>query len=211
MQITPNGMLYYLVILLIVGNAFAFVIGMLMLLAPKQLRAFSKSSNRRISTRKLTKPLDKSRPTEPVMLRYPRALGAVLLASAALILVKGAVFVTGMSAADGGRLLAQLYGDVNVSGAVWEVLWISLIGFIGLGAAAAVVVGLMALFRLGQLRRLAGYLNRWISTRKLTKPLNTPHNTLDKLVAARPRAWGSAISVLSLFSVAVLWWFVLAA
>ena len=31
---------------------------------------------------------------------------------------------------------------------------------------------------------------------------------LDKLVTAHPRLWGGVISVLSLFSAAVLWWFV---
>jgi hypothetical protein len=145
------------------------------------------------------------------MLRYPRALGAILLASAALILIKGTIFVTGMSVADGGRLLARLYGDADVSSGLWESLWISLIAFIMLGALTAVVVGLMALFRLDQLRRWAGSANRWISTRKMTKPLNTPHYHLDQLVVARPRLWGGVISVLALFSAVVLWWFVLAA
>jgi hypothetical protein len=211
MQITPDSMLYYLVVLLIIGNVFAFGLGVLMLAAPRQLSAVFKFSNRWISTRKLTKPLERPRQTERAMLRYPRALGAILLASAALILIKGTIFVTGMSVADGGRLLARLYGDVDVSSGLWESLWISLIAFIMLGALTAVVVGLMALFRLDQLRRWAGSANRWISTRKMTKPLNTPHYHLDQLVVARPRLWGGVISVLALFSAVVLWWFVLAA
>ncbi len=81
------------------------------------------------------------------MLRYPRVLGAILLASAALILIKGTIFVTGMSVAEGGTLLARLYGDADVSGGLWESLWISLIAFIMLGALTAVVVGLMSLFQ----------------------------------------------------------------
>ncbi|HSW51996.1 MAG TPA: hypothetical protein VLG93_02095 [Sulfuricaulis sp.] len=211
MQITPDSMLYYLVVLLIIGNVFAFGIGVLMLAAPQQLSAVFKFSNRWISTRKLTKPLEKPRPTEGAMLRYPRVLGAVLLASAALILIKGAIFVTGMSVAEGGRLLARLYGDVDISHGLWESLWISLIAFIVLGALTAVVVGLMSMFKPGQLRRWAGPVNRWISTRKMTKPLDTPHYQLDKLVAARPRLWGGVITVLALFTTLVLWWFVLGA
>lgn len=211
MQITPDSMLYYLVVLLIIGNVFAFGIGVFMLAAPQQLRAVFKISNRRISTRKLTKPLEKPHHTELAMLRYPRVLGAVLLASAALILIKGTIFVTGMSAAEGGTLLARLYGDAYVSSDLWESLWLSLIAFIMLGALTAVVVGLMALFRLDQLRRWAGSANRWISTRKLTKPRNAPTYPLDKLVVARPRLWGGVITVLALFSAVVLWWFVLGA
>jgi hypothetical protein len=208
MQITPDSMLYYLVVLLIIGNVFALGIGVLMLAAPRQLKAVSRFSNRWISTRKMTKPLAKSRPTERAMLRYPRVLGAIMLVSAVLILIKGAIFITGMSVADGGRLLAQLYGDTDISGSVWESLWISLVAFIALGAVMAVVVGLMSLFRPGQLKRWAGSANRWVSTRKMTKPLEIPRYHLDDLVAARPRLWGGVITALSLFSAVVLWWFV---
>lgn len=209
MQITPDSMLYYLVVLLIMGNVFAFGIGVLMLAAPQQLSAVFKFSNRWISTRKLTKPLEKPRRTEHAMLRYPRALGAILLASAALILIKGTIFVTGMSVAEGGKLLARLSGDAYASSGLWESLWISLIVFIVLGALTAVVVGLTSLFRPGQLKRWGKSTNRWVSTRKLTKPLETPHYHLDKLVLARPRLWGGVITVLGLFSAVVLWWFVL--
>jgi hypothetical protein len=211
MQITPDSMLYYLAVLLIIGNVFAFGIGVLMLVAPQELRAVFKFSNRWISTRQMTKPLEKPRPTDRAMLRYPRVLGAILLASAVLILIKGAIFVTGMSVADGGRLLARLYGDADISSSVWESLWISLIAFIMLGALTAVVVGLTSLFRPGQLKHWGKSVNRWVSTRKLTKPLDTPHYHLDKLVLARPRLWGGVITVLALFSAVVLWWFVLGA
>lgn len=211
MQITPDSMLYYLVVLLIIGNVFAFGIGVLMLAAPQELKAVFKFSNRWISTRKMTKPLGKPRPTDRTMLRYPRVLGAILLASAVLILVKGAIFVTGMSAADGGRLLAQLYGNTDISAGAWESLWISLIAFIMLGALTAVVVGFMSLFRPGWLKHWSKSANRRVSTRKMTKPLDTPHYHLDKLVLARPRLWGGVITVLALFSAVVLWWFVLGA
>jgi hypothetical protein len=209
MQITPDSMLYYLVVLLIFGNVFALIIGVLMLAAPQQLGALFNFSNRWISTRQLTKPLEKPRPTDSAMLRYPRVLGAILLASAALILIKGMIFISGMSAADGGKLLARLYGDAVISSSVWESLWISLIAFIVLGAVMAVVVGLMSLFNLSKLQHLAESANRWVSTRQLTKPLDTPHYHLDKLVVAQPRLWGGVITALALFSALVLWVFVL--
>lgn len=207
MQIAPDGLLYYLIVLLIIGNAFAFAVGVLMLAAPQQLKGLSRISNRWISTRKLTKPLAKPRPTEHAMLRYPRVLGAVLLASAALILVKGMIFITDMSVADGGKLLAQLYGDLDLPGAMWESLWLGLVAFVTLGALLALALGLMSLFRPGVLGRWAGSANRWVSTRRLSKPLETPHYHLDRLVTARPRLWGGVITVLSLFSALVLGWF----
>ncbi|MCR4300345.1 MAG: hypothetical protein NUV51_01920 [Sulfuricaulis sp.] len=209
MQITPDSMLYYLVVLLIFGNIFALIIGVLMLVAPQQLGALFKFSNRWISTRQITKPLEKPRPTDLAMLRYPRVLGAILLASAALILIKGMNFIAGISVADGGRLLARLYGDTSISNSAWESLWISLIAFIVLGTVMAVAVGLMSLFKLGKLKHWLEATNHWVSTRQVTKPLDTPHYHLDKLVVAQPRVWGSVITALSLFSAVVLWVFVL--
>lgn len=211
MQITPDSMLYYLVVLLIFGNVFALVVGVLMLAAPRQLSALSKFSNRWVSTNKFSEMLEKSRPADRVMLRYPRVLGTILLVSAALILIKGTIFITGVSAVDGGKLLARLFGDMNISSGAWESLWLSLIVFIALGAVTAVVVGFMSLFKPGQLKYWAEIMSRWISTSQLSKPLDTPHYHLDRLVGAQPRVWGGVITVLSLFSAAVLWWFVLGA
>ncbi|MDH3513349.1 MAG: hypothetical protein OEM83_00575 [Gammaproteobacteria bacterium] len=211
MQITPDSLWYYLVVFLIYGNIFALVLGVLMLAVPGSLSALFKFSNRWISTRQLTKPLEKPRSTERAMLRYPRVLGAILLASAALILVKGTIFITDLSVADGAGLLARLYGDTGISAGVWESLWICLIAFIVLGVVMAIVVGLMSLFQLGQLKHWAEAANRWVSSRRATKPLDTPHYHLDRMIMARPRLWGGLISALAVFSILVLWVFVLGA
>jgi hypothetical protein len=210
-SITPGSTFYYLILFLIFGNLFAFFIGVLMLAAPQQLSALFKFSNRWISTRRMTKPLEKPRQADRAMLRYPRALGAIMLASAALILIKGIIFISGVSAADGGRLLARLYSGVSLSAVAWEVIWVTLITIILLGAILAIVVGLMSLFKLGKLKHWAESVNRWVSTRQLTKPLDMPHYHLDKMVSAKPQLWGGVIAVLALFSSLVLWWFVLGA
>lgn len=211
MSITPGSMLYYLILFLIFGNLFAVFIGVLMIAAPQRLGDLFKISNRWISTRRMTKPLAKPRQADRTMLRYPRMLGAIMLASAALILIKGIIFISGVSAADGGRLLARLYGGVNLSAVAWEVIWLTLITIILLGAILAIVVGLMSLFKLGKLKHWAESANRWVSTRQLTKPLDMPHYHLDKMVSAKPRLWGGVITGLALFSSLVLWWFVLGA
>jgi len=208
-SITPGSTFYYLILFLIFGNLFAFFIGVLMIAAPQRLGYLFKISNRWISTRRMTKPLEKPRQADRTMLRYPRVLGAIMLASAALILIKGIIFISGVSAADGGRLLARLYGGVNLSAVVWEVIWITLVMIILLGAILAIVVGLMSLFKLGKLKHWAESANRWVSTRQLTKPLDMPHYHLDKMVSAKPQLWGGVITALALFSSLVLWWFVL--
>ena len=211
MSITPGSTFYYLILFLIFGNLFAFFIGVLMIAAPQRLGNLFRISNRWISTRRMTKPLEKPRQADRAMLRYPRVLGAIMLASAALILIKGIIFISGVNAADGGRLLARLYSGVNLSAVAWEVIWVTLITIILLGAILAIVVGLMSLFKIGKLKHWAESANRWVSTRQLTKPLDMPHYHLDKMVSAKPQLWGGVITALALFSSLVLWWFVLGA
>ena len=211
MSITPGSTLYYLILFLIFGNLFALFIGVLMIAAPQRLGDLFKISNRWISTRRVTKPLEKPRQADRTMLRYPRVLGAIMLASAALILIKGMIFISGVSTADGGSLLARLYSGVKLSAVAWEFIWVTLIMIILLGAILAIVVGLMSLFKLGKLKHWAESANRWVSTRQLTKPLDMPHYHLDKMVSAKPRLWGGVITALAFFSSLVLWWFVLGA
>ena len=211
MSITSGSALYYLVLFLVVGNLFALFIGVLMLLAPEHLGKLSALSNRWISIRRMAKPLAKPHQADRAMLRYPRVLGAIMLASAALILVKGTIFISKMSIADGGKLLAGLFSGTSLSSHAWEIIWTGLLATIMVGATLAVVVGLMSLFKLGKLRHWAESANHWVSTRQATKPLDMPHYHLDRLVSAKPRVWGSVITVFALFSALVLWWFVLGA
>lgn len=207
MPITPGSALYYMILLLICGNLFALFIGVLMLVSPRWLSGFFNLTNRWISTRRMTRPLETPLPTDRAMLRYPRVLGAIMLASAALILVKGAIFISEVSVADGGRMLARLYSGTKMSGGAWETLWLGLIIVIIVGAVLAILVGAMSFFRLGKLERWAENVNRWVSTRQLTKPLDMPHYPLDNIVRANPRLWGGVIAVLALISILVLWWF----
>lgn len=211
MSITPGSALYYVIQFLVIGNLFALAIGVLMLLAPKQLGRLSALSNRWISTRRMTKPLAVPRQADRAMLRYPRVLGAIMLASALLILIKGTLFISKLSIADGGRLLASFFSGTSLSSHAWEALWTGLLVTVLVGAVLAVVVGLMSLFKLGKLKHWAESVNHWVSSRQATKPLDIPHYHLDQLVSAKPRLWGGVITVLALFSALVLWWFVLGA
>ncbi|MBI3546515.1 MAG: hypothetical protein HY081_07990 [Gammaproteobacteria bacterium] len=208
MLITPNSGLYYLVQFLIVGNLLALLVGVMMLAAPKRLAKFFKLTDRWISTRRLTKPLEVPRRADQAMLRYPRVLGAILLASAALILIKGIIFISSLSVHEGGLLLARFYRGTNLSNQVWEVLWLALIILISLGAVLALIVGVLSIFKTRQLRHWADTTTRWVSTRRLTKPLEVPHYPLDKMVRENPKLWGGTITALAFFSVMVLWWFI---
>lgn len=85
--------------------------------------------------------------------------------------------------------------------------WLVLIILISVGAILALIVGVLSIFKVRQLRHWADTTNRWVSMRRLTKPLEVPHYPLDKMVRAKPKLWGGTITALALFSVIVLWGF----
>lgn len=204
MTITPGSPAYYFILFLIVGNIFAVVVGILMMTAPHRLRSWFSAGNRGISLRKLTKPLDISHETDRALLKHPHWLGTAMLASSALILIKGTIFISGVSAVEGGRLLARLYMATKLPSGAWETLWLSLISLIMLGASLALVVGLLLMFDVKTLKRWSKTANRWISLRRIMKPVGKPNFGLDKLVRETPRVWGGVITLLALYVTVML-------
>ena len=200
MVIIPGSPAYYFVLFLIAGNIFAVVVGVLMMTVPHRLRSwFSTGKQRGISLRKLTKPLDVSHETDRALLKHPQWLGAAMLVGSALILIKATMFISGVSAVEGGRLLARLYMATKLPSGAWETLWLSLISLIMLGASLALVVGLLLMFDVKTLKRWSKTCNRWISLRQVMKPVDKPSYGLDKLVRDTPRIWGGVITLLALY------------
>ncbi len=198
----------FIIMVLIAGNLFAVLIGVMMVVAPGRLDAWSRLGNTWISTRKLLKPLEVSRDTDTAMLRYPRVLGAVLLAGAVLILIKGWMFIAGISAVDGGRILARFFAPTKLAAGAWETLWVSMIVLIALGALSALAVGLLSLFKVEILKKWSDVANRWVSTQRALKPLDRPHYGLDRIIRGKPRIWGGIITAFALYTLVMLLWFV---
>lgn len=208
MSLAPGSPVYYFVLFLIIGNLAALLLGVLIMTTPRRMGALFSGRARWISGRRLTKPLEVSRETDRALLKHPRVLGAIMLTSAALILIKGTLFISEIGTAEGGRLLARLYGGTHLASGAWESLWLSLVSLIMLGALLALAVGLLSMFSTKTLKRVSQIANRWISTRRAFKPFAKPHYQLDKLVRERPRLWGGVITVLSTYAVVVLGWIV---
>lgn len=196
-----------LIYLLIVGNLLALFIGVTMQVAPGKLHTWFGTWVGWITLRRATKPLDIPRDTDRFVLRYPRLLGATLVASASLILIKGALFVAPLSTAAGGQLLARLFPATRLASAAWETLWLSSIWLLALGALLALAVGLLAWLRMDWLAGWSALSNRWISTRRVAKPAAKPYFGLDRRVHARPRLWGGVITLLTLYTLVMLVWF----
>lgn len=192
--------------ILLVGNVFAVVVGVFMIIAPQRLARWSRLPNRWVSTKAVIEPLEQMRDVDRYALRRPRLLGVLLLAGAAVILFQGSPFVWRLSIADGGRLLANVFGNSSMPSGPWEALWLSLVMLLVLGVLLTLTVGLLGLFSPGALARLHAKANRWISTRRSSEALDAPHYALDHIIRHRPRIWGGAIVLLAAYTLIHLLW-----
>ncbi|MEE9160107.1 MAG: hypothetical protein V3U60_17195, partial [Gammaproteobacteria bacterium] len=78
----------WLVWLLVFGNVFSVVIGVIMVVSPEQLQALTSHTDRWISLRRVAQPFDTSIETDSLSLKYPRIAGAILMLAAIYILVQ---------------------------------------------------------------------------------------------------------------------------
>ncbi len=204
---TTSEVMRLFVVVLIVGNVLAFVAGVSLLFAPQRMaRWFGFRSEHPLSVRRMTKPLEKIHDSETAMLRYPRVLGVALLAGGIFVLIKWTYFFASLSVTEGGRTLMQLYPhawSVQMS----EVVWLALLVLVLFGAVVAIVVGGLALVRIQTLKNFSSVANRWVSTRKVAKPISRPYYGIDRLVGAHPQVWGGVIALLSIYTLAMIAWF----
>lgn len=193
--------------LLIAGNLFTLVIGVVMLVAPHRLESMFKVSDRWVSTKRAFEPLDLVHDSDKVALRYPRLLGGMLVAGAAFILIRGGIFAASLSAADGGRLLGRVFGVGRIPPVVWEILWLNLVAIIMLGALLALAVGVLSFYRKETLQRWSAVANRWVSTHHVFDQLDKPHYGFNKIIHERSRIWGACITAFSLCAIFLLIWY----
>lgn len=202
-----SPLLQFLTHLIIAGNIFALLVGLIMLVSPERLGALFKVTDRWVSTRRTFEQLDYMHDTDGVAFRYPRVLGGVLIAGALFILIKGGLFAAGTTAAAGGRLLARIFGG-RLPAPAWEVLWITLTSVVLFGALLAFAVGLLAFFRTETLQRWSELANRWVTTNRYLEPLDTPHYAINRIVHEKPRVWGGAIALAASVALVLLIWYV---
>lgn len=197
-----------LVVVLIIGNVLALVVGLSLLVVPRKvIKLFSLNSVHPMSFRRATKSLEKPVDSEKVMLRYPRVLGGTLLAGGLFVLVKWGMFVASLNVKDGGQTLMRFYVDSRLPAPVWESLWLSILVLILIGALAAIVIGLLALIKVQTLKKLSSFSNRWVSTRQAAKPVSRPYYGIDRFVATHPQALGGIIAVFSVYTLIMILWF----
>lgn len=178
--------------LALVSSLFALVIGLLMWVNPPLVQRLGARLNRRVSLRRPLKALEVPRPTERWFYRHHRAMGALLVLAAAFYFYVRYVEFEPASAV---RTVARYLPPVLAG---WLVESLVLVFTLGNGLVLA--VGLVVLVRPSLLKPVEAWANRWLSTRRALKPLDTPHEPLDRLYERRPRLVAGFVIAGSLYA-----------
>ena len=193
--------------LLIAGNLFTLLIGVMMLVAPQRLASMFKVSDRWVSTKRAFEPLDMVHETDNIALRYPRVLGVILVVGAAFILIRGGILPPASAPPKAAgcwhESLVPVRSRPRPGGPLVE---------FGRRRAAERAYGVgtgraLALQEAGNPATAFGVANRWVATHHIFDQLDKPYYGLNKLIHEKSRIWGACITVFSLCAIFLLIWY----
>lgn len=198
---TDAVLLRSLVLFLMLGSVAGLLTGALLLWRPEWLARVSQFANKWVSSRQMSRPLDKPVNIDHWIYHYSHWTGGVLLAGALYIIY---IFTAHVGRAD---LLASLAKANLVQPALLGLLLDALVLIFLTGAVLALLVSLFLLFRPSMLRDLELGANQRISLRQLLKPLEMQHGDLDQLVSRNIQLAGVLLLCGSLYTlVALAFW-----
>jgi len=184
----PSVILFFLTF-----GVIAVAVGVGLIFFSSTTLRFFGTMNRYVSTRRAFKPLAVVHDVEGPVRQRRLVVGVLVFAGATYSML-------GLMRFDTAGVVA-LYGMNFPTGFVtWlvETLRWSMIAL----TAFALVIGMMLVFFPKALRRFEQHANHWYSVRKLTLGGDTMYLSLDKQVAAFPRAFGLTITLAAMFVVA---------
>jgi len=173
----------------ILASIFSFIVGISLVTRNAKMLRFFDFMNRRVSTRRLMKPLTRPRFIEPVLLKRPGLLGGVIIAGAVSSILLLRQF-------DPIVFLPIYSGTFTVETA--EILAGYTRDFLLIGNGLCIVVGVLLLYFPEKLHAIGRYTDKWLTFRQQTKPLNVTYFDVDKWVLSNATAAGITLSVLSL-------------
>ncbi len=181
----------FLVVLFLAGGLTLLAIGVSLIIRSAGTLRFFSAMNRWVSMRRAFRPIEIPRDTRQAVQKYRRWLAAIFIA--------GGVFaIFGLATRfDAGAVIFVFGLDfLRPSFASWVVestRWVLITGNL-----AGIVVGIMLGFFPDALIALEARGGHWYSERQLAKGADTMNLTLDKWVAAFPRASGWIITFFAL-------------
>jgi hypothetical protein len=187
---TRDLLLFYNVSMVLVAVLLAgcFLLGVAIALRPTLLDRLRGTADRRVSMRRLTRPLDVTHDIDRVLYRHHRLIGVLVVTLSAFVLVSLGL---GYDAKSWSGLFDPRYREIEriVFDTVRVVLW-------GL-ALFSLLVGVTVFVRPSALKRIETLSNRWWTPRRATRALQREFHAPDQMVSGHPRAWGLGIAFIS--------------
>lgn len=188
-----------LAIFLLFGALLGVLLGLLLIFKPQFLERVNRVANRWISTRHISRWLDRSVSIENWFYQHHRAVGAIIVLGAAYIFIYfGFLF-------DKAYTLQHLSLTWMIPAKLLDGLLDALVLGLLVGGAVALIAGLFLWLRPSLLRGIEEESNLWVSSRRATKVLEVPHGQVDRFVMhhAERAGWllllGSIYLFLALF------------
>jgi hypothetical protein len=190
-----------LAIFLLLGALLGVLLGLLLIFKPQLIERINRVANRWISTRHISRWLDRSISIERWFHQHHRAVGAVVVLGASYMLIYFAFLFdktyTLQRLSLRGILPAKL-----LDGLLDAMVLASLVG-----GVVALITGLFLWLRPSLLRGTEEEANQWVSSRRATKILDVPHSEVDRFVAghAQRAGWLLLLGSIYLFFVMFRW------
>ncbi len=190
-----------LVVFLLLGSVAGLLAGAVLLWRPDWLVRVSQLANSWVSTRQMSRPLDRTVDVDQWFYRYSLLSGALLLAGAIYI---DYIFTVSF---DKAAVLATLRNTYIIQPLLLEVMLDALVLIFLAGAQLALLVSLFLLFRPSMLRDFEQGANQRLSLRLALKPLEMQHSGVDQYVFKHVQGVGLLLLFGSLYTLValVLW------
>ena len=180
----------------LLGGVLGLITGLGLIFNSAGVFRFAERMNVWISTRQAMRPFEQPIEIERAVYRSHRVIGSLLIVGALFTLyvlmlrLKGPEFVS---------VLSQFF---SLPVATWIANSLRL--FLVIVNVAAVLIAATMVIRPSALKRLEVWANQQYSGREATRVLEIPRPGIDPLVTANPRLVGGALTVASLYIVAVI-------
>lgn len=169
-------------IFLFFGALLGVLLSLLLIFKPQFVERISRVANRWVSTRHISRWLDRSISIENWFYRHHRVVGIVVVLGASYIFIYFSVLF------DKAYTLQNLKGVFPAK--LLEGLLNAMVLGLMVGGAVALIVGLFLWLRPSLLRGTEEGANQWVSSRRATKVLDVPHGEVDRFVARHAQRVG---------------------
>jgi hypothetical protein len=173
----------------ILVSIFSFIVGIGLATRNARMLRFFDFMNRRVSTRRLIKPLTQPHFIEPVVLKRPDLLGICITVGA----ITSIVLLKDIDA----FVFQPIYSD-SFSFETSYKLAVYTRAFLLIGNILCIGVGLLLLFFPEKLQAIGRYTDKWRTFRRQTRVLHVTYFDMDKWVMSNATVAGITLSILSL-------------